>query len=255
MRLKNYYIINIEGLDVSGKETFSKSLKDMLEKMIVKTEPELEMEVYQHSFPTYESRIGKKIKAMLQLAPSERDGSKLDSLFAADRRETLAEYQYKFRREQDRFHILIVDRYYLSNLLYSTAALIKNGDVGAQLNPMTSKAMIVYRSERLTLPIPDKVVVFSRGYKKRENYELVRKLHNSLILSKGDKDANETDDFQTLVNDIYWKAFRYNIDEFVSCINVTIGENFGNTMFETVVIDSVKTAYERWLDERGKSNE
>lgn len=253
MRLKNYYIVNVEGLDVSGKETFAKSLKDLIEKMIVKSEPELKMEVYLHAFPTYESKIGEKIKAMLQLDPAERNGAELDKLFAEDRRTQMACYGYKFRRNPDTYHILIVDRYYLSNLLYSTAALVKNGDVGAQMNPMTSKAMVMYRSEKMTLPIPDSVVVFSRGYNKREGYDKVRNLHNSLILGKGDKDANETDEFQTLVNDIYWKSFRYNIEEFERSLNVTIGDNFGNTIYEDIIIDLIKAEYDKWLEVKEKN--
>lgn len=253
MRLKNYYIVNIEGLDVSGKETFSKSLKETIEKTIVKSEPELKMEVYLHSFPTYDSKVGEKIKDMLKLDPSDRNGAELDRLFAEDRRVQMACYGYKFRKNPDVYHILIVDRYYLSNLLYSTAALVKNGDVGAQMNPMTSKAMIMYRSEKMILPTPDTVVMFSRGHNKRDGYDKVRNLHNTLIIGKGDKDANETDEFQSLVNDIYWKSFRYNIEEFERSLNVTIGDNFGNDIYENIVLDLIKVEYDKWLEVKSKN--
>ena len=253
MKIKNYFIVNVEGLDVSGKETFTKSLKDMIEKMIVKSEPELKMEVYLHSFPTYESKIGEKIKSMLQMDPADRNGYELDRLFAEDRRTQMACYGYKIRRNKDAFHILIVDRYYLSNLLYSTASLVKCGDVGAQMNPMTSKAMVMYHSERMILPVPDIVVMFSRGSKNKDNYNQIRNFHNSLIATKGDRDANETDEFQSLVNDIYWKSYRNNIEEFERSLNVTIGDNFGNAIYENIVIDLIKADYDKWLEEKNKN--
>lgn len=121
-KVKNYCIIAVEGLDVSGKETFVKSLKDMLDNSANMFPNKIK--VISHAFPTYESDCGEMIKAILKTPIESRNQDQLNLLFALDRSYQMKHILDEVSYDYETFHIILLDRYYFSNLLYGLAALL-----------------------------------------------------------------------------------------------------------------------------------
>ena len=67
--MRNYMIINIEGLDVAGKETLANNIANYIKEHLPKEYnhlcEHLGFKVWMHSFPTYSYSVGKKIKHIL----------------------------------------------------------------------------------------------------------------------------------------------------------------------------------------------
>lgn len=107
-------IVAIEGIDASGKETQAKRLATLAEGF---------KKVRVVSFPDYGTRTGKLIKSMLNgevldLASSE-GALTFQSLMTSNRYEKYAKLvEYSLRRDK----LLILDRYYLSGVVYGQAS-------------------------------------------------------------------------------------------------------------------------------------
>ena len=117
------YIISINGLDGSGKETTSKALIEAIEK-----DPQVKMDLEYVSFPDYTSKTGERIKKVLSgdyslikygdnpfTRPYE-----VARLFADNRKEYFKNHPLKDNT------IYVFDRYVESNILYQ--GLGKSGD-------------------------------------------------------------------------------------------------------------------------------
>jgi len=108
MKISGGYIVAIEGIDAVGKNTHSLMLYEWLRKKGVATA--------WMSFPDYDTRIGKEIKAFLSSGrayPKELQ----HLLFAANRWEKLDEIESRLRAGE----AIIVNRYSESNLAYGVA--------------------------------------------------------------------------------------------------------------------------------------
>jgi len=101
-------IISIEGGDQAGKKTQTKMLENVLKKRKIKTKT--------FSFPDYSTPIGKEIRKYLdgkrKFAPQV-----IHCLLAANRWENLD----KILEAKKKYSILIMNRYYHSNLVYGLA--------------------------------------------------------------------------------------------------------------------------------------
>ena len=101
-------IISIEGGDQAGKKTQTYLLEKALKKRKIKTKT--------FSFPDYSTPVGKEIRKYL-------DGKRkfppqvIHCLLAANRWERLDEIQ----KAQEKYSVLIMNRYYHSNLVYGLA--------------------------------------------------------------------------------------------------------------------------------------
>ena len=105
-------IIAIEGLDQAGKKTQTEMLVKALRKLKIKTAI--------FSFPDYSTIIGKEIKNYLygkRKFPPEI----IHYLYAANRHEKLGEIQ----KASSKNSILVMNRYYHSNLVYGIANGLK----------------------------------------------------------------------------------------------------------------------------------
>lgn len=119
-KLKNIklYPIIIEGLDCIGKETLTKRIRTELgmKGFIVQT----------LSFPNYESDSGKEISAILHGEDIKKNPpmliQKLTTLMVRNRMETLVEFANKNDDDDSKGYtvVLILDRFFLSNLAYSS---------------------------------------------------------------------------------------------------------------------------------------
>ena len=101
-------IIAIEGLDQAGKKTQSEMLLKALRRLKIKTAT--------FSFPDYSTVIGKEIKSYLygkRKFPPEI----IHFLYAANRHEKLDE----IKKASSKNSVLIMNRYYHSNLVYGIA--------------------------------------------------------------------------------------------------------------------------------------
>lgn len=106
-------IIVIEGGDQAGKKTQSALLQKALEKNKIKTQT--------FSFPDYTTPIGRQIKRYLtgrQKLPPQL----IHTMLAANRWEKLFEIQ----KAHEKNSVLIMNRYYQSNLVYGMAGGLKS---------------------------------------------------------------------------------------------------------------------------------
>jgi dTMP kinase len=67
-----------------------------------------------HSYPDYETETGKKIEELLKLPDGERDGLLLQSLMTVNRYES----QHLLEEAHARGELVILDRYWVSGLVY-----------------------------------------------------------------------------------------------------------------------------------------
>ena len=256
--MRNYMIINIEGLDVAGKETLANNIANYIKEHLPKEYNHLcehiGFKVWMHSFPTYSYSVGKKIKHILTNVPvEERNQNELDMLFAYDRLFTMSTYLKKFAEKDHMFHILIVDRYYMSNLIYSTAAAIKKGVKFEETDDKTVADSIItntnsgwqYIVEQKALPRPDVMYMIYRQTEEGTNK------HRELIASKAEVDLNETDEFQSTLNSVISDYLVPHINQFMmygTIFNtVDIGSNFGNAKVEEQCYAYIQSRIYDWL--------
>lgn len=255
--MRNYMIINIEGLDVAGKETLANNIAEYIKEHLPQEYnhlcEHLGFKVWIHSFPTYSYAVGKKIRRILTNIPvEERNQNELDMLFAYDRLFTMNTYLKKFAEKEHMFNIIIVDRYYMSNLIYSTAAAVKKGVKFDDENQTVADAIMrdtnsgwQYAVEQRALPQPDVMYMLYRETEEGTNR------HRNLIASKTDIDLNETNEFQSTLNTVIKDYLVPNINQFMmygTIFNtVDIGSNFGNTKVEEQCYAYVQSKVYEWL--------
>lgn len=101
-------IVAIEGVDQAGKGTQSKMLLERLKGEGIGAEL--------FSFPDYDTPVGRQIRSCLDRS-GEIDLEHIHALLAENRREKLP----AIRRALDERRILVMDRYYESNIAYGVA--------------------------------------------------------------------------------------------------------------------------------------
>lgn len=242
--LSECFVINVEGLDVSGKETFCSNLKKFLDErkeMFVR-----ECEVIVQDAPDYEEDVTKNfIKPILMTPLDTRNTDALDMAFALDR-------AYSTMRLQKRIYenatsgiktIVILDRYYLSNLIYSIGADVHSGKLdldSVNFEDLDSlNALKLAKTESKRLLRPDILVMFKRGS------EASIELHNSLIAEKPNKDLNETVAFQETLNTVMDKIM-VSLPKLMPATlikRVDIGSNFDNQDLERSILDNMINIY------------
>lgn len=218
--LSNCVILNIEGLDVSGKETFAKSLETALRAQLEShTLNGKKIRIINHSFPTYESTYGQLIKTELAKPLPSRD-RQLYTYYILDQIETMYN-MFKELQEEDEFRIIILDRYFFSNMAYMTL-------MAADSIHKTEMREWMINAIGDHLPEPDMFVLFNRYTKESEV------IHKELIANKEEKDTNETDYLQTQLASRIDSVYNHFID--IPAVKIPIGSNFGNFIYETIVL-------------------
>lgn len=241
--MRNYFIINADGLDCSGKETFCKSLMYHLNEEFKYNDGTVKIQT--HSFPTYDTPIGQKIKEALQLPIDERlDMDQMHELFFADRKAYMKEFVDMCEREKNVFHILVLDRYYYSSFFYDLAVeLPKSAPKEEVVCTLSYKHLI---QEKKALPMIDQLVLFARFYGERADE--ARTIHMSLIKSKKNKDANETFEFQDKVNTSVVNSL--NLIDVPVLRQVVIGSNFNDHELENMITSDTRDAMVKWMKEQ-----
>lgn len=234
----NLYIIAVEGLDATGKETFAKSLYNYINEF---DWGESGLVVKEHAFPTYSTEIGKKIKEILMTPHEDRDNQLLDDLMFYDRIEYMMSLSIEARLHKGPM-IVILDRYYFSNFVYS-----------AQDSYTTQKK---FELEATTLPKPNIVIHFI------PETEEGRAIHKKQIEEKQDKDLNEVYEFQEYLMKKYIPKLKYSMGYYMDwdkrsagvvtgdvTIQMTndIGSNYGNLNRESEIVSLFKS----WANQRG----
>jgi dTMP kinase len=193
MKIPGGYIVAIEGIDAVGKNTQSLLLSKWLKKKGVTTA--------RISFPDYDTRIGKEIKAFLSAGrtyPKELQ----HLLFAANRWEKLDELVSRLRAGE----AIIVNRYSESNLAYGVANGL-DADWLANLEKGMPRANLV-----ILLDAPPRSLSSRRPVGKKDVYEKsstlqakAQKAYRELALRHGWSliDASGTvEDVQTTIVEI-----------------------------------------------------
>lgn len=244
--MRNFMIINIEGLDVSGKETFSKSLEIRINASIENINKEKEISLIRHSFPSYETEIGKRIKEILKTPSGKRDGKLLNYLFCIDRMMKMHKIMKQVESNPTKFHIIILDRYYFSNLLYGLTAEFDECETPEFILDETQSYQ-QYRMEERYLDNPDIVVMFHRMS------TIGTSIHHSLLAEKDGKDANETEEFQSKLQDMLDNLLKDEGGSFLSnsiLRQVDIGSNFDTIDLEDEIERNVWTIFNFWKSDK-----
>ena len=148
-------IIAIEGMDKAGKQTQSAMLQDALAKRGISSRI--------FHFPDYGTDIGGVIERRLE--PQGRDGSAdapqaLHCLLAANRWEHL----HSIRDACSRYDVVIMDRYYPSNIAYGTANGMDPGWLANLDEGLPAPDIVIL----LDIPVP---VSFERSPAMRDSLE------------------------------------------------------------------------------------
>ena len=209
----DFYIINIEGPDVSGKETLSKKyfnilsnifeskrinsydlcdVDDIVDKLGEDKVSELSSRrntvVEYLSFPRYETQIGKMIKEMLTLdrPMSQREKELLREMYLMD---MLEAFDLLSEKHKGKLVILVSDRFTLSNWIYAS---VLDGNV------MSDRVRNKLR--RKEFPKPSHIVFMT------SEDEMSKKIHKELLNEKIDKDNNEKRELQEKISEAYEHA-------------------------------------------------
>lgn len=219
------FIISVDGLDVSGKETFCKHLKYTIKTELV-DKSLLNANITVVSFPRYETSIGSDIKRILDMDISKRTlENNLEELFTLDRIEFFNEY---FRNDYDesKMNIIICDRYSYSNFIYSHIKIMNELDIPTR-TMFKEQAREKLKKEMEQIPIPDITILFNRVS------EQSRTIHKELLKNKVSKDKNETEEIQEYLSKVIQNELLDTITEFSSKVMVIpVGSNFGSDQIE-----------------------
>lgn len=183
-------IIVIDGMDGTGKETQSKLLYDYLKVKYDK--------VYMSSFPNYESDSSFFVKKFLNGEYKNISNPYLISLFySIDRGIT---YITELKEKYDQGYIIILDRYYISNVIYQ----LHNFD--SYMDKMLYIQFLgIVEVEGLKLPIPDiTILLYSHP-----------SVSNELLNKRYDNDNTKRDIFEN----VNMQSNVYNNIEFIAKYN------------------------------------
>lgn len=219
------FIISVDGLDVSGKETFCKHLKYTIKTELV-DKSLLNANIKVISFPRYETSIGSDIKKILNTDISKRTlEHNLEELFVLDRIEFFNEY-FKNEYDESKMNIIICDRYSYSNFIYSHIKIMNENDIPIR-TIFKENAREKLKKEMEQIPIPDITIIFNRVS------EQSRSIHKELLKNKISKDKNETEEIQEYLSKVIQNELLDTITEFSSRVMVIpIGSNFGSDQIE-----------------------
>ena len=159
-------LIVIEGAcDGVGKTTQYNLLKKYLE--------DKGYNVYNHHFPTYNSKQGKIVEEFLNGdfgSPDELSPYLINSMYAIDRAVTWKE---ELKEKYDAGNIILLDRYTTSSLIYQSCLYEKEEDKKEFID-----FVLEYEYKKLGLQKPDKVIfltgdfnILSEMRKNRKDYE------------------------------------------------------------------------------------
>lgn len=186
-------IIVIDGMDGTGKETQSKLLYEKLKKDNEK--------VALFSFPNYDDESSYFVKRYLEGYCRDIENPILHSMFySIDRAIT---YNKKIKEKYDQGYIIILDRYYISNVLYQ---LHNYKDI--QNKFIFCLSLCDIELGYLKLPKPDITIILA------SNEEVSNRLINNRYKDNNSKrDKNENIEFQRKV--------RNNIMDFLKLYNLS----------------------------------
>ena len=219
------FIISVDGLDVSGKETFCKHLKYTIKTELV-DKSLLNANIKVVSFPRYETSIGSDIKKILDTDISKRTlGNNLEELFTLDRIEFFNDY-FKNDYDESKMNIIICDRYSYANFIYSYIKIMNELDIPTR-TMFKEQAREKLKKEMEQIPIPDITILFNRVS------EQSRTIHKELLKNKVSKDKNETEEIQEYLSKVIQNELLDTITEFSSKVMVIpVGSNFGSDQIE-----------------------
>lgn len=228
---KKLFIIAIDGLDVSGKETFSVNLKNVLEYQLKQLNL-LNSNIELVSFPRYNTELGVKIKEYLKKPIEERDHKTLENYFREDRKLFFQEY-LQTRYQEDSMNILICDRYAYSMLIYAQLRLANMDDV-PYYTLCDEEINNDFINEFECLPIPDLTLIFNRSDDKSKI------IHQELLKNKTDKDKNEVEELMEYLSDkINNKVLSLIQDYSKELYLIPIGSNFNNDLIEKGIASTI----------------
>lgn len=232
-RPKNMFIVEIEGMDASGKETFSKSIVEYIN-MFDFGEKKINAKVV--SFPNYDSPIGCYIKDMLQKPAEERNAELLDRLFRMDRIVTMSNIIAEAECHPEVPTVIVLDRYHFSNLVYSDS------------DDYQSKKQFI--EEVRDLPIANMI------YHLLPVDDESKKIHLNQLLSKENKDANETEEYQELKMLSYAEKIEFSKHVYIDSCGlvipptqeiIPIGSNYNNTNYESEILQHISLWHNYWF--------
>lgn len=244
----NVILIEIDGLDCCGKETFSKSLEIELDKMAVGLGSNTVIE--RISFPRYDfNDYGKEIYKELRRENKEYSREELDMLYYMDRYVTMKEL-YGKAKDESCLYVFILDRFVLSNCIY-THLTAMNTDTET-VNKATKYAYNTLKFEVNKLGKVDIVALMYRN----PNSQPSRDLQSKLLQMKSDTDTNERMEVQDFLADILYNRIMYNDMRFLNTVledqskhevntfRIPIGATFnGNIMFESMICSTLKDMF------------
>lgn len=230
---ENVYLITVDGLDVSGKETFSKSLHKVLERELMDRFL-FNTKISRVSFPRYHTEIGVKIKNLLNVDVEKRDIKLLYNLMEQDRIDFFKKYMEE-EYEENQVNIIICDRYAYANYIYAHLELLKYNDpVEIAVKELEFKRMLLNEFENI--PKPELTILFNR------TDSISTSKHQELIKAKSEKDSNEKEEIQSFLSSQLSGDILDTIAETTDeLIVVPIGSNFDSDRLETAIAMKVAT--------------
>lgn len=220
------FIISVDGLDVSGKETFCKNLKMTLISELADKNL-LNVNVSMVSFPRYETKIGSDIKKILNMNLKDRESlsDHLEELFKTDRITFFNDY-FENVYDDSKMNIIICDRYSFSNYIYSHLKIMNEFDIPTR-SLFEENEFRKLSKELEVVPVPDLTVIFNRITKESEI------IHRNLLEEKSDKDKNETESIQKYLSDVIKNDLIHNISKLTKkLLVIPIGSNYGSSQIE-----------------------
>lgn len=186
------YLLNVEGVDCSGKSTLSKLLKDYLT-------DNYKLKVKVIHFPRYETKQGKEIKEILnsdkELTPD--NAYYLQSLYVVD--------QCNFTREldagiYDKYDVLILDRYVFSVIPY-TCMQTYTDLTHPMIRSFMSAIELLVKDKNLI--VPDSVLFLNCSGPLDNSWTII----SERLKNKDKTDINESIDKLKCVYDYYRDIF------------------------------------------------
>ena len=188
---KNLKIIEIDGLDSVGKETFVNELRLFITKELKNRMNNLKVLV--QSFPAYkETQAGELLYYILRDESLKEKIPEWRNLFYIDQYLIFDEIYQQAKNDPISTYIYILDRGPISNVIYQAANNISN----IENNPFTLRHYFQEFEPWCGLfGLPDILVLMGINDSQREEYK-------HLLESKSDKDNNEVIDYQIKVNQV-----------------------------------------------------
>ncbi|MGL5314506.1 MAG: hypothetical protein ACRC92_14750 [Peptostreptococcaceae bacterium] len=226
---KDLFVIAIDGLDCSGKETFTKSLSKVIEQ-VLSGMGNVPFSINNVSFPRYNSPLGKKIKSELIKDVADRDQYALQEWFTQDRIEYFKEYaEGPFNYIEGQVNIVICDRFSYANLIYEHLNIMPLTDT-PEYYTAQKKIVDRFMNEFKHLPKPNLTILFNRTTPESEVF------HRELLAKKDKDDTNESEELQSLLSGIISNTLvdiiKPTTDELVI---VPIGSNFDSIEIEKAI--------------------